>query len=232
MLVGRPNVGKSSLFNALAGKHAALVSHHPGTTRDYLVAVVNLDGIECRLIDMAGAESRPEEGTVHADVEQAAQSAAASQRRQSQVQVLCLDATRPLDEWEREELARTATAKRIVALTKCDVPRRTDCRHPAVETSSLTGQGIGDLRSALHRAAMAAGEARGDVVAGTAAQCCESLRLANESLHRARQLTAASQEELAAAEIRAALDELGKVVGAVYTDDVLDRIFSRFCVGK
>ena len=79
---------------------------------------------------------------------------------------------------------------------------------------------------------MAAGGAHGDVVAATAVRCCQSLRLAGESLRRARPLASAGQEELAAAEIRVALNELGKVVGAIYTDDVLDRIFSRFCIGK
>ena len=110
--------------------------------------------------------------------------------------------------------------------------RKSDRLQAAIETSSLTGQGIEALRRELRRAALAAGGGHGDVVAATAVRCCESLRLADESLHRARQLAAVAQEELAAAEIRLALDELGKVVGAVYTEDVLDRIFSRFCVGK
>jgi tRNA modification GTPase len=229
VLVGRPNTGKSSLFNALAGKHAALVSEHPGTTRDYLVAELDLDGVKCRLIDMAGAWG---EGAAMCEIEQAAQSAASVQRRHAHVQVLCLDASRPLDEWEQDELAHSPAAERIVVLTKWDLPRRTDCRQEAVETSSLSGHGIKALREELRRAALAAGGAQGGVVAGTAARCYESLRLADQSLRHARQLASAAQEELAAAEIRVALEELGKVVGAVYTEDVLDRIFSRFCIGK
>ncbi len=71
------------------------------------------------------------------------------------------------------------------------------------------------------------------MVAGTAVRCRESLRLAAESLHRARQVLAnGGGEELVAAELRVALDDLGQVVGAVYTEDVLERVFSRFCVGK
>jgi tRNA modification GTPase len=69
-------------------------------------------------------------------------------------------------------------------------------------------------------------------VAATAVRCRDSLRRAAESLERARQLTATSQDELIAAELRLALDDLGEVAGTVYTDDVLDRIFSRFCIGK
>ena len=86
--------------------------------------------------------------------------------------------------------------------------------------------------SELRRRSLAAGASRGEVVAGTAVRCAESLRLAGQCLRRARQVASAGQEELAAAEMRVALEELGKVVGAVYTEDVLDRIFSRFCVGK
>ena len=231
VLVGRPNVGKSSLFNALAGKHAAIVSEHPGTTRDYLVAELDLNGAKCRLIDMAGTNMTGEAALGH-DIQHAAQSVAALQRRQSRVEVLCLDATRPLDKWEQDELARWPAAGRIIVLTKCDAPRRCESCPPAVETSSFTGQGIDALRGELRRVTLSVGGGHGDVVAATAVRCCESLRLADESLHRARQLAAAAQEELAAAEIRLALDELGKVVGAVYTEDVLDHIFSRFCIGK
>ena len=103
----------------------------------------------------------------------------------------------------------------------------------AIPTSSVTGEGIDALRDAIRRAVLAAAASDVDVVAGTAARCYESLRLAGESLDRAcRIATGRHGDELVAAEVRVALDELGKVVGAIYTDDVLDRIFSRFCIGK
>jgi tRNA modification GTPase len=255
VLLGRPNTGKSSLFNALAGDRAALVSEHPGTTRDYLTAELELDGVKCQLIDTAGARGGgrgtrnegsgiadegwgiADEGwAVHrplnCDIDEAAESAAAEQRRRADVQVLCLDSTRPLDAWERDELARNQSGQRIVVLTKCDAARQTDCIDAALETSSLTGHGIAALRKELRRQSLAASETRGDVVACTAVRCADSLRLAGQSLKLARQVAATGQEELAAAELRVALAELGKVVGAVYTEDVLERIFGRFCVGK
>jgi tRNA modification GTPase len=148
------------------------------------------------------------------------------------VQVLCIDSTRTTDDWERSELDRATDSRRIVALTKCDAPRRIDCTHPALETSSLTGAGIDTLRRELRRAVLATSKGGGDVVAATASRCADSLRLAGECLQRAREIVFAGGEELIAAEVRVALDELGKVVGAVYTDDILDRIFSRFCIGK
>jgi tRNA modification GTPase len=229
VLMGRPNSGKSSLFNALAGNRAALVSDHPGTTRDYLLAELDLDGVKCQLIDTAGMRG---EGSGTHDIESVAEGVAQRQRNTAEIEVLCLDSTRPLDDWERGELQADGRESRLVVLTKCDAPRGTDCDCAAVETSSVTGQGIETLCGELRRKAIAAGGDRGEVVADTAARCRESLRLAGESLQRARRVALGGQEELAAAELRAALDELGAVAGAVYTDDLLDRIFSRFCIGK
>jgi tRNA modification GTPase len=102
-----------------------------------------------------------------------------------------------------------------------------------VATSSFTGEGIDELRQQIAEAVLAARWTASDVVPGTAARCGESLRLTAECLARARDLVRADLgEELIAAEVRLALDELGRVVGAVYTEDLLDRVFSRFCVGK
>ncbi|MGA7700872.1 MAG: GTPase [Thermoguttaceae bacterium] len=233
VLLGRPNTGKSSLFNALAGKSAALVSHQPGTTRDYLTAELDLDGVKCRLIDTAGLPQPLAVSHAEGTIERAAQLATDSQRRSSHVHVFCLDSTRPLDDWERCELQREpAGEQRIVVLTKCDAPQVIEVVAAAIATSSRTGEGVQALRDQLRRKALAVADAHGGVVAATAARCRESLRLAAQSLRQARSIAVAGQEELAAAEIRVALDELGKVVGAIYTDDVLDRIFSRFCIGK
>jgi tRNA modification GTPase len=234
VLVGRPNTGKSSLFNALVGNASALVSHHPGTTRDYLTADLDLDGVKCRLIDTAGTGSEPlavsHDGN---EIEHAAQLAAETQRRSADVQVLCLDSSRPLDDWERDELLDSTIGERgIAVLTKCDAASGIDIAATGIETSSLTGVGIETLRNELRRKTLAAAGLQGDVVAGTAIRCRESLRLAGLSLQQAQDAAKTGQEELVAAEIRVALDDLGKVVGAVYTDDLLDRIFSRFCIGK
>ncbi len=246
VLTGRPNAGKSSLFNALAGHRAAMVSEHPGTTRDYLTADLDLEGVKCRLVDTAGTRNAEDSDVV----EQAAHSNTAQQRRRAHVQVLCIDAGRPLDSWEEDELANSAGRRQIVALTKCDMGWEIDSARTFVEqialscddampvcgeilpTSSVTGFGIAELRNELRRQVQEAGNAGGDMVAGTALRCAESLRLADQCLQRARELAPSGQEELVAAEIRTSLDQLGKVTGAVYTEDVLDHIFSRFCVGK
>jgi tRNA modification GTPase len=229
VLTGWPNVGKSSLFNALAGRSEALVSHHAGTTRDYLAAECELgDGVRCLLVDTAGVE--PVVDGPAAEVRRSAQAAAQWQSQAAQVRVLCLDSTRPLNAWEQAELA-SPDPSRVVVHTKSDAPQQTDCPPPALATSAWTGEGIAALREQLRRQVLAAGGEAGEVVAGTAARCRESLRLAAECLARAGEVLSQGQE-LVAAELRLALDELGKAAGAVYTDDLLDRIFSRFCIGK
>jgi tRNA modification GTPase len=234
-LAGCPNVGKSSLFNAMLGdrSQSALVSATPGTTRDYLDAELDLAGVPCRWIDTAGMASGGRQPPVCTPIDLAAQKVAAEQHESAHLRVLCLDSTRPMNDWERDKLQNAShNQKTLVVLTKCDAPRTTDCRAPAIETSSRTGRGLDLLRAELRRRAIDLRAGDGDVVASTVVRCRDSLDRAAESLRVASDVAAAGQEELAAAEIRGALDALGMVVGEVYTDDVLDRIFSQFCVGK
>lgn len=229
VLRGWPNTGKSSLFNALASNGRAIVSAHPGTTRDYLTAEVTLADVKCLLVDTAGVELEPAgpEALWHA-----AQAATAEQSRRAQVEILCLESTRPLNPWEESQLA-TPVSNRLLVLTKADATRQTNLISRAIETSSVTGEGIELLRTRLRDAVLTAQVTGGEAVAGTAARCHESLRLSAECLDRAEELVRlGGGEELVAAEIRVALEELGKVVGTVYTEEVLDRIFSRFCIGK
>ena len=229
VLLGRPNTGKSSLFNALADDVSALVSHTPGTTRDYLSAEFDIDGVKCCLIDTAGVDNAAD----LSDPDKAAQAVGNQQTRQAQVRILCIDSTRALDDWERRRLTRHDVPHQIVVLTKIDLARATDFDQPAVETSSFSGQGIDELTGRLRDAILSAATAGSSAVGSTVLRCGESLRLAAACLARAKELaTSQAGEELVAAEIHVALAELGKVAGTVYTDDVLDRIFSRFCIGK
>ncbi|MEN6452434.1 MAG: GTPase, partial [Thermoguttaceae bacterium] len=232
VLTGQPNSGKSSLWNALVGGGAALVSDRPGTTRDYLTAELDLGGVRCQLVDTAGVESgewRVDKSEAVRDADAAAQRAAAEQHHAADIELLCLDTTGRLKEQAMHGLQCESPRQRITVLTKCDLATTVGLPSDGLRTSSRTGQGIERLRGRLREAAIAAG-GRAGVLAGTALRCEESLRLAGQSIGLARRV--ADHEELAAAEVRVALEELGKVTGAVHTDDVLDRIFSRFCVGK
>lgn len=227
-LVGWPNVGKSSLLNALSGEDTAIVSEVAGTTRDYLTKRATIGGLDCLLIDTAGFEAaRSEHLTV------AAQAMTDTQAGQAHLCLFCIDASRPLNDWETARIGQIQSAEHLFVLTKVDAPRQTNFAGQAVPTSSLTGTGIDELRAAIAARLTARSSGESGTVAGTAVRCYASLCLAEEGLQRARRAAAESWgEEIVAAEIRVALDELGTVVGAVYTDDVLDRIFSRFCIGK
>jgi tRNA modification GTPase len=228
VLCGEPNVGKSSLFNALCGQSAALVSEVAGTTRDYVTARVRFGQAEVELVDTAGLELDCAAGTMGG----AAQAMTQAQTEQAQVLLVCLDLSRPPTPWERRQLAAEDGPDRILVFTKADSPAGADVFRQArgIFTSSRTGVGLDELKAAVLCAVGSQGE-ESAVVAGTAARCRESLLLASASLRRARQ-AAELGEEFVAAEIRSALDELGRVLGTVYTEDVLDRIFSRFCIGK
>jgi len=229
VLRGWPNTGKSSLLNALAGTDAAIVSDTPGTTRDYVTQRVDLGGVECLLIDTAGVHPALLPGTI----ETAMQEATRQQHQQASLELLCLDSTRPLNAWERAELAAAQHVDRLLVLTRCDRPRASDLDQPAVATSSRTGEGLDALRQAVARQLARDASQEPDVVAETATRCRDSLRHASAALRRAQRLAATSGGgELLAAETRHALEQLGRVAGHIYTDDLLDRVFSRFCIGK
>lgn len=242
-IVGPPNVGKSSLFNALTSADA-LVADLAGTTRDYLTATVDLDGVECRLVDTAGLEDGDFDDSAdeNSDADRSAQSMARTAIDAAQVLVLCHDLADPIDHtgamrtvldrifpdrsWEAKE--------RIEIGTKSDVAVSSGAAgDDFIATSSRAGQGLDQLRAAIRRSIVALGDDYAEVVAGTSIRCRESLACAAESLQAASLLAQDEVgDELIAAELRTAVDHLGQVVGTVYTDDILDRVFSRFCIGK
>jgi len=229
VLTGLPNVGKSSLLNALAGESAAIVSDVAGTTRDFVTRRATIGRRECLIIDTAGRTALSGENHIEA----AAQSLASQQAADADLTLLCFDASQPLSAWEREQLSNLNNSATLLVWTKCDLTALRNDDHSAAAalcTSSRTGVGLDQLRQTIERQLESSISEPG-IVAGTADRCRESLRLAGETLQRAR-ANVATSDELVAAEIRIALDELGRVVGAVYTEDILDRVFTRFCIGK
>lgn len=228
LLRGLPNVGKSSLLNALVEAEAAIVSGVSGTTRDYVTRQWNLGGIECSLIDTAGVET---DGTQLSEIELEAQEMMSQQSKVSHVELLCIDGSRELDAWELEQLELAPEAMRVVVCTKSDLPGF--IAHAAADViTSHTPQGVLSLREHLRRVLVQQAN-EGPVVQQTAARCFDSLETATQSVQRALALVDRKEgEELIAVEIRTALNQLGLVIGSVYTDDILDRVFSTFCIGK
>ncbi len=263
VLVGPPNVGKSSLFNALVKLRGcakgvvpsqstpALVSPHRGTTRDYLIAKISLDGLQCELVDTAGVDSaslNPSSGdeqtkiaTPSRNIGAAAQALAIERRKRATIRAYCSEASAvaACGMFADVTMSIDAPGCDVVVLTKSDLAHSppailTKGSLPVILTSSRTAYGLDTLcevfRSKLSRDAPPQPSV---FVATTAERCRESIRLAETSLNAAAESVVNNGGyELVAVELRSALGELGKVVGAVYTDDLLDRIFSTFCIGK
>ena len=144
--IGTPNVGKSSLLNALAGRDTAIVSEIAGTTRDFVTRRVKIGDREYLMTDTAGV--MPEASA--SDLETAARNAARQQAERSNLRLLCLDASRPLAAWEMDESNR-CEEERLIVWTKCDLPHAANQEQAAaaIFTSSRTGEGIQELKQAI-----------------------------------------------------------------------------------
>lgn len=230
-LVGSPNVGKSSLLNALADGPVALVSDQAGTTRDYVTRQIRCGDFDCELIDTAGMELNPD-----GVMDRAAQEVTSHQSHDANLRVLCLDSTRPLNQLELSQLHAVRSSDDLVVLTKADQNRCTELlslQNQPIVTSSITGEGIDVLKQRISEIFTSHPALTMDVVPSTSVRCSESLRHVADSLAESLRLVKDSEgEEIIAAELRHSLDELGKILGTIYTDDILDRVFSRFCIGK
>jgi tRNA modification GTPase len=219
VLTGRPNAGKSSLFNALAGADA-LVSPQPGTTRDYLVHRLDLGGVWVELIDTPGWQVERD------TIETQAQTLAREQVEQADLLLLCLEAGHSRAP-EEETMCRRPHPPVIPISTKCD---RATAPTEMLATSSVTRTGIDSLRSLL---AEHARRRQQPALAPSLSRCRHHVESCLEQLRRAHGIVLFEEPpELLALELRGALEQLGEMVGTIYTDDLLDRIFSRFCIGK
>jgi tRNA modification GTPase len=223
VLIGRPNAGKSRLFNALVRDDHALVSPCAGTTRDYLTAICPCDGLTVELVDTAGVE------TPQGPIESQAQTLRDEQAGQADLLLLCSAADRGPDATTMPQIDTSILWIR----TKCDLePLDGEDSEGMIRTSAETGEGLDLLRSAI-ASTLREQDSDGDLPASTAARCRDSLVRASQSVSAAAHtIVRGGGDELVAFELRLALDELGKVVGAVVTDDILDRIFQKFCIGK
>jgi tRNA modification GTPase len=220
VLAGRPNAGKSALFNALTGG-SALVSEVAGTTRDYLERRIDLGRVSVELVDTAGWQAQAGE------IEEQAQRLAREQAERADLILLCLPAGEALRDEERSLLARSAHPPILAVTTRADLA---DSPTDRLAVSALKGQGLSELRRQILDRAGREPEAP---LAPSLSRCQGHVSRCLEHLRRAHVLVMEQEPpELLALELREALEELGRLTGAVYTDDLLDRIFSRFCIGK
>lgn len=229
-LSGTPNVGKSSLMNALLDKERAIVSDIPGTTRDIVEDHLSLNGLNIRLTDTAGIRESDEvierEGIRRSHVAMA----------DADLVLLVLDATRPITDQEQALLQQLPDRKAIVVWNKCDVasqpPAKVASSH-VVQVSAKTRAGIDALKAKIDAVVWEHGPPSKEEVLITNARHQEALRAAVIACQRLiLGLQTGISPEFLSIEMRTCLSELGRIVGVDVTEDILSAIFSNFCVGK
>jgi tRNA modification GTPase len=233
-LVGRPNVGKSSLFNALVGEARAIVTPVPGTTRDRVSEAIELAGLRVTLSDTAGLRDTVD------PIEAIGVTLAEKALDSGTVVMWVVDGSETLEAADRRIAERLRGRKVVAALNKADRGSRVAVAEmaamvggesPIVTVSAVRGEGLDALRSALaERLGARSAEADAPV---THPRHAEALDRAQAALRRAAKAAADNEPgEIVALELHEALAAIGEVTGKAAGEDLLDRIFSRFCVGK
>lgn len=229
-LVGCPNVGKSSLMNALLDKERAIVSPIAGTTRDILEDHMRINGLHLKISDTAGIRSSEE------IIEQEGIRRSKKAMQQADLIVLVLDASRQLEEEDRKLINEVPEEKTLLVWNKIDLPYDTLPKLPfkhVVALSAKERQGIEELHREIDQIIWKKGPPSKEELIITNIRHKESIQLAIEALDR---LIAGLQEgvspEFLTLDMRQTLLELGKIIGVDISEDILSAIFSKFCIGK
>ena len=245
-IIGRPNVGKSSLLNALLKLDRAIVSDQPGTTRDVIDESLNIRGIPLRLLDTAGL--RRTQDTIEGEGIRRTEDAIAD----ADVLLLVVDGSVGVTDEDRAVFETYCSRKYLLVMNKMDLPEsRSFSPLPLgegqgegpnqgedegtgfVKVSAKTGEGLDHLTSVIQSVCLKEGLEATPSVLVTRLRHKASLEQAHRSIEEAmRSLERKESGECVALDIRAALDALGEITGAVSTEDILDRIFQDFCIGK
>jgi tRNA modification GTPase len=239
-IIGKPNVGKSSLFNALAGASRAIVTDVPGTTRDLVSEVVDLDGLRVTLVDTAGLR----------ETRDAIEAEGVTRSRQvlsvADLILIVVDRAAPLEDADRGIIDAAAGRPRLIAANKSDIvagaerPWDVEALHnhgcPVVEISALTGNGLEQLRNRIASALDTTGGLRADRPEITNVRHIALVQRADEALAQARRAVleegGALPEEFVLADLQEARAALEEITGRRVSEDLLAHIFSRFCIGK
>lgn len=233
VFIGRPNAGKSTLLNTLVGTERAIVTDIAGTTRDTIDADWSYDGLLFKLIDTAGL--RETEDVIEAEGVKRSQKAF----EQADLVVYLKDLSLPIDPDEREEIAsfqkRASKTPFLLVGNKLDVEQdsQEERIHFDLKISALDGENIEQLKKIMKERALENKDYDTSSLLVTSSRHRDSLQKARENVQRAIQaLDSGMTGDLLAIDLRAALKELGTITGEITTEDLLDSIFSRFCIGK
>ncbi|UCF20170.1 MAG: tRNA uridine-5-carboxymethylaminomethyl(34) synthesis GTPase MnmE [Gemmatimonadota bacterium] len=231
VIAGRPNAGKSSLFNALCGFERAIVTEEPGTTRDAVEAMVSLGGYPFRLVDTAGLRQSGDR------VESLGIEVARRYLAGADLVLFCAEAGRALSDEEAGFLAQVACGSRILVRTKADLARgRVGCALdlPEVEVSTVNGSGLGALRDLLVQTVFSGG-----LLPDTEYPLVRRERHARDLRRASVELDSFLQArsggvapEVAATHLRSAAQALEELLGVIAPEDLLARVFADFCIGK
>ena len=233
LIAGKPNAGKSSLLNILVQERRAIVTAVPGTTRDMIEEVINIRGLPVRLIDTAGIRETEDL------VEQEGVRLTLEKIPQADLVIFLLDASRPFDSDDRTLLEALTCLNFLAVLNKCDLPPLLALppevdEGRAVAISTRSGEGIDTLRDRIARCFLAGGAVdrrQGGLI--TRVRHRDALAGTRDALVRfSSDLTGGLDPELLAIDLREALAAIGAVTGQTTPDDILDIIFSQFCIGK
>jgi tRNA modification GTPase len=227
-IVGRPNVGKSSLFNRLLRQDRAIVTEIAGTTRDLVSEVTALEGIPVKLVDTAGI--RPGQDRVETlGVERSYEAMA-----DADLTLVVIDLSAPVQAYDRDLMDHAKEQGRFLTVgNKCDLPRRAEIAEDFVKVSALTGEGVDALRQLCIK--QIAPEGRMEQEGGfiTSIRHERLLRESLEALDNARRAVEEGiPHEMLLLDLYAALQPIDAITGATTVDDILTRIFSTFCIGK
>jgi tRNA modification GTPase len=233
VIVGAPNVGKSSLLNRLVGRERALVSSEPGTTRDFIEERI-IVGPHClRVIDTAGLNPSP------APLERLGMEKTRERLAEADLFLLVLDASQPEPTVPDELLAAARSKSAIVVLNKIDLSKAGEARRAGVDgdavipVSALTGAGIDELVDAIVARADAFQTAFGGGAPPVNARHARALMEARDGLERAREkISTGGATELLASDLRSVLAAFGEIIGKVDNERMLDQLFASFCIGK
>jgi tRNA modification GTPase len=233
VLAGRPNVGKSSLLNQLLQTDRALVTDIPGTTRDVIAEPLVIRGAPVCLLDTAGLRAARDR------VEELGIARTRQHLAQADLVLFVIDASQPWDPEDTANLTELAGKPALLVLNKSDLPPQVTASsvpsnwpHPVLAVSALTGAGLPELREAIFQAALGDRTAASPQVV-TQARHQQHLQRCREALVQALDLIRTEQPpELLALELQTGIQELGAILGLEIGEDILDRIFSRFCLGK
>lgn len=225
-IVGKPNVGKSSLLNCLAGEERAIVTDIAGTTRDIIEELVNLEGVPLLLLDTAGIRETDD------TVEKIGVDRSKRAVDEADLVILVVDISGKLDDEDKALFAMTEGKKRIVIANKTDKNPDADIED-AVKISAKTGEGIDELAKIIKEMYQIGSIGENGEVLLTNMRHIAALSDAKNALHRAKDAVLAGlPQDLAALDIYEAINSLGEITGDTVSEDIVSEIFHNFCVGK